>query len=70
MSRCIVVSKDGKYLTPRRNNGNLYESRTGWSKSLDDARIFQTVSSAKNSANANGGKKYRVVNVHIVVEDE
>lgn len=47
----IVESLDAGYLTPRRNNGVMYESRSSWSKDIDDAKIFQTKGAATNSAN-------------------
>lgn len=68
MSKCIVVSNDGKYLTPRRNNGKLYESRSGWSKDIDDAKIFQNRAAAKNSGNYNGAKFFDVKDIIITVK--
>ena len=68
--KCIVVSKDGKYLTPRRSNGNLYEARTGWSKDIEDAKVFQSSVAASNSANRNGSKEYAVKQVKIMIVDK
>ncbi len=66
--KCIAVSSDGKYLTPRRNNGKLYESRSGWSADIEDAKIFQTPAAAKNSADANGQQEYEVKPVRIIID--
>ena len=66
--KCIVVSFDGKYLTPRRNNGKMYESRSGWSDDIEDAKIFQTEGAAKNLAEANGEKHYDIKLVRIVIK--
>ena len=66
--KCIVVSSEGQYLTPRRNNGKLYESRSGWSSDIEDAKIFQTPAAAKNSASANGQKDYEVKAVHLIID--
>ena len=67
--KCIVVSNDGKYLTPRRNNGKLYESRSGWSVDIEDAKIFQTNAAAKNSAEYNGEKMYEIKQVNVVIAE-
>ena len=67
--KCIVVSTDKKYLTPRRNNGKLYESRSGWSKDIEDAKIFQTPTAAKNSAEYNGGERYAIKPIRVTVID-
>ena len=65
--KCVVISDDGKYLTPRRNNGVQYESRSGWSGDIEDAKIFQTKAAAKNSAEYNGKKPYTIKRVNITV---
>lgn len=65
--KCIVVSTDGEYLTPRRNIGRQYESRSGWSKDIDDAKIFQTRGAATNSANQNNEKEYTIKPITITV---
>lgn len=65
--KCIVVSSTGEFLTPRRNNGKMYESRSGWSKDIEDAKIFQTKNAAKNSAEYNGERAYEIKPVRIVV---
>ena len=54
--KCIVVDQHNLYLTPRRNNGNMYESRSGWSSDINDAKVFQSQGAAKNSAMQNGTK--------------
>ena len=53
--KCIAINGDGKYLTPRRNTGALYNDRAGWSAYVDDAKIFQTKAAASNSARQAGG---------------
>lgn len=63
--KCIVISSEGKYLTPRRNNGKQYESRSGWSKDIEEAKIFQTKGAAKNSAEYNGEYIYTIKRVSI-----
>lgn len=65
--KCIVVSSDGKYLTPRRNTGEMYVSRSGWSDDIDDAKIFQTPGAASNSASYNNEKKYTIKHITISV---
>ena len=65
--KCIVVSSDGKYLTPRRNNGKQYELRSGWSGDIEDAKIFQTRGAAKNSADYNNEKAYTIKQISIGV---
>ena len=65
--KCIVVSSNGEYLTPRRNNGKQYESRSGWSADIEDAKIFQTKGAAKNSAEYNGDKDYEVKAIRITI---
>ncbi len=62
----IAKSTNGLYLTPRRNTGAMYESRSGWSKDIEDAKIFQTKAAATNSGNQNGKHKFEVVPVQIV----
>lgn len=65
--KCIVVSTDGKFLTPRRNNGKMYESRSGWSADIEEAKIFQTRNAAGNSAKYNGEKDFEVKNILITI---
>ena len=65
--RFIVKNKKGLYQTPRRNNGKMYESRTQWSKSLDDARIFSTRGAAKNSANQAKCKDPEILEVSLLI---
>lgn len=44
------IIKDGEYYqTPRRPTKVQYESRSGWSESFDDARVFQTKRAATRS---------------------
>jgi hypothetical protein len=63
----IARTKSGKYLTPRRNTGNMYESRSGWSADIEDAKIFNTAAAATNSARQSGKKDFEVVGVELVV---
>ena len=51
MAHYIVIDNKGNYLTARKATGSMYRSRAGWSSSIDDARVFGTAGSAKNSAN-------------------
>lgn len=53
------------YLTPRRPTGKMYEDRTSWSKSLDDAKIFMQRGAATNSARQSGADDFEVVPVSI-----
>lgn len=49
----IVVKIKGQYLTPRRSTGRMYENRVQLSPYIDDAKVFNNLSAAKNSVNSN-----------------
>lgn len=69
MTRYIVQRKDGAFLTPRRWTGEAYRCRSTWSNDLGDSRIFNTVSSAKNSARSSSGEwRVREVRISLVPE--
>lgn len=63
----IVESFDGHYLTNRKSTGSMYQSRSSWSKNLDDAKAFSTQGAATRSANDNGEKGYWVVEARLVL---
>ena len=66
--KCIVVDQHKLYLTPRRNNGIMYESRSGWSLDINDAKVFQSKGAATNSANQSGTKyKFYVKEVILTI---
>lgn len=65
----VVESFDNHYLTNRKSTGSMYESRSSWSKSFDDAKIFSTKAAATRSANDNGQKGYWVVEARVVLGD-
>lgn len=67
MNKFIVQSDKGMFLTPRRATGKQYENRSGWSKNIEDAKIFQNKAAATNSANKNGSTEYIVRAVKIVL---
>lgn len=69
MSFYVVRGEDGYFLTNRKATGRMYVSRSGWSKNLDDAKIFSTKSAASNSANSNGEQDYEVLQVKVSLEN-
>lgn len=58
--------KNCHFQYPRRNNGNLYESRTVWGPDLSQARVFNTKGAAKNSKNQSGAFLCEVVEVDLI----
>lgn len=54
MSTRYVVHSGDLFLTARRPTGRVYEARSGWSASLDDAKVFASVGAATTSARHNG----------------
>tara|TARA_R110000744_G_scaffold142869_1_gene254691 strand:- start:407 stop:622 length:216 start_codon:yes stop_codon:yes gene_type:complete len=63
--RCIAINKNGKYLTARRATGNFYQARSGWSDSIDDAKIFATKGAAANSAKQSGEPTFEIHKIEI-----
>jgi len=63
--RFVATNRSGKYLTPRRATDKMYESRSGWHKSIDEARIFSTAGAAKNSARQAGCKEPKILPVKL-----
>ena len=49
-----IARSAGRFLTNRKPTGRMYENRVQWSKSIDDAKVFQTSAAASNSANRTG----------------
>ena len=62
----IVKADNGKYLTPRRNTGVMYENRSTWSKDIGDAKIFNTKGAGTNSGNKNGQYEFKTIPVKII----
>jgi len=67
--KCIVQSNGGDYLTPRRATGcGMYESRSGWSADINDAKVFNTKAAAANSANqCKDTRSFLVLEIEYVV---
>jgi hypothetical protein len=59
--KCVVISDDNQYLTPRRYTGRGYQSRSGWSHDIEDAKIFNSKTAATNSANQCADKRPFIV---------
>lgn len=60
----IVKNFDNEYLTNRRAAKNdRYRARSGWSESIDDAKVFSTKSAATNSGVSNGEAGFDVIEV-------
>ena len=50
MSHFVFETTDGEYVSTRKNNGKMYESRVTLSD-IDGARIFNTKAAATNAGN-------------------
>jgi len=67
----IVRNTDtGEYLTARKpvSSGD-YMSRSGWSTSIDDAKIFRSKGAATNSARQNGKGAFKVLEGKLVTNE-
>ena len=62
----VVQNDHGEFLTNRKATPNdRYRARSGWSKLLDDAKVFSTKSAARNSDNYTGEEIIFVREVHL-----
>ncbi len=63
----IFGLRAGPWVGTRKNNGNMYESRTVLAKDLREARVFNTKSAATRAGN-DCGAKGEAIAVTILIE--
>lgn len=66
MAFFIVKNFNNKFLTNRKATDIMYESRSGWSYELDDAKVFSTQGAATRSGTDNGQCDFQVVQVELI----
>jgi len=62
----VVRNFDDEYLTNRRAGKNdRYRARSGWSETIDDAKVFSTRAAATRSGKDNGEADFQVIEVSL-----